>query len=263
VFAAMIAPPSNTQIWSFTIPWSPAHPNPLTCFREPGQGEYDNIHITPYLGFDDPKTDDPSAPTAVSKFPWIEAPLAADEVIHLHWRWGTPTPDEAINNHTPPEGFRGWEDLPTNPKSPPPRANKIDGAPLIPPNHSLRIKIARSDVVGDNTNDPSTPPAAMTKDAVTVWYMPIAHQPTIGTPSQFFGQGFGLALHLEKLTSLIANEEKFELLTHKFPKPNYHNFRWTSSGQQRIPNGEPALSQNMLSIPGAPSNPSVTPSTPP
>jgi len=251
---------------SFTIPWSPAN-NPLTCYREPGQGEYDNIHITPYLGFDDPTTDDPSAPRAASNYPWIEAPLAADEVIHLHWRWGSSVPTQAQHNNTPPQGFMGWGDLPTTPGSPPPEANQLAGAPLIPPNQSLRLKVTRSDAVGDNTNDPSGSPAVMTTDAVTVWYMATSHQPAIGTASQFFGQGFALAMYLEMLGTWPKTLQNWELLTKNTFAHNYHNFRWTTTGgKQRIPFvqfGEPAISRNQLNIPGAPTNGSVTPSTGP
>ena len=260
---------------SFAIPWSPAFPSgdsspggTLTCFRESGQGEYDNIHITPYLGFDDPTTDDPTKPTAASIFPWIEAPLAADEVIHLHWRWGTGIPTQAIHNNTSPDGFRGWETSPTPPNNAP-QSNKIDGAPLIPPNQSLRVKVARSDAAGDNTDDPSSPPAFITTDAVTVWYMATAHQPAIGTYSQFFGQGFGLAMHLEPLSAFGLKQENWELLTHNAllgqTIPNYHDYRW-NGGKQRIPltsQGDITVSRNMLNLPGAPSSPLVTPSTSP
>jgi hypothetical protein len=233
----------------FTIPWSPAmfvgSSIDMTCYREPGQGEYDNIHITPYLGFDDPTTDDPTAATAATNYPWIEAPLAADEAIHLHWRWGSAVPAGAQNVGVSPAEFMGWQDLPAASNSPPPRPNQIAGAPLIPPNQSLRIKVTcgpSAGAVGDNTNDPSSSsPAKMTTDAVTVWYMATAHQPSIGTYSQFFGQGFGLAMHMETLTSFVAEEDNWELLTYNLVKPNYHNFRWNSFGQQRVPNGEPAL----------------------
>jgi hypothetical protein len=255
---------------SFTIPWSPASPflNPLnngtlTCYREPGQGEYDNLHITPYLGFDDPKQEDPTKTTAPTEFPWIEAPIAADEVIHLHWRWGTGVPGGATKS---PQDFKGWGDLPTAPNAPPPRPNKIEGAPLIPPNQSLRIKVARSDAAGsgDNTNDPSSAPATMTKMAVTVWYMATVHQPVIGSASQFFGQGYGLAMYMETLKTWAADEENWELLTGNLVKPNYHNFRWTNGGQQRVPNGEPALSRNKLTnLSSATWNDPVTLSTSP
>jgi hypothetical protein len=247
---------------SFTIPWATAETNPLMCYREPGQGEYDNIHITPYLGFDDPNTDDPSAPTAMSIFPWIEAPLAADEVIHLHWRWGSAIPTQAAHNNTDPKGFEGWQDQPAAPGSSPPLPNQIAGAPLIPPNQSLRIKVTCNNATGDNTNDPSSAPAAITKDAVVVWYMATAHQPAIGTPVQFFGQGFGLAMYMETIgKGRVLSLNNWELLVHNTflgqTVPNYHDFRWnpTGGGKQRIPFvqfGEPAISRNQLSIPGAP-----------
>jgi hypothetical protein len=251
---------------SFTIPWSPVQADlgflapGLTCYREPGQGEYDNIHITPYIGFDDPMTDDPSHPTVLaSKYPWIEAPVAADEVIHLHWRWGS-----AVGS-APPADFLGWQDLSAGSV---PLPNKVLRAPLIPPNQSLRIKVAAS--TDDTADPPSSTPLPMTTNAVTVWYMATAHHPAIGTYSQFFGQGFGLAMYLETLGYIEAN---WELLTHDVVKPNYHKVRWTgglaSTGQQRVPNGEPSLSRNKLSLRPtttvppplgfANSNPTVTP----
>jgi hypothetical protein len=58
----------------FDIHWRGAS-GLLACYREPGQGEYDNLHISPYLGFDDPVLPDPVTPTL---YPLVEAPLAAD-----------------------------------------------------------------------------------------------------------------------------------------------------------------------------------------
>jgi hypothetical protein len=142
----------------------------------------------------------------------------------------------------------------------------VNGAPLIPPNHSLRIKVARSDSVGDNTNDPGATPAQMTTNAVTLWYMITAHQPPIGTYSQFFGQGFGLAMYLTPLDTppLMRKETNSDLLTKGVSFPNYHSMRWHPTlHQQRVPNGDSGLSRNMLNVPGAPSLATVTPATPP
>jgi hypothetical protein len=113
------------------------------------------------------------------------------------------------------------------------------GAPLIPPNQSLRIKVTRCDAIGDNTNDPSASPATLTTDAVTAWYMATAHQPPIGSYSQFFWQGFGLAFHLETLSALVS-DDNWELLSHNTVLLvgillNNYDFCRNSSAKQRIP----------------------------
>lgn len=177
-------------------------------------------------------------------------------MIHLHWRWGTTVPTEAVHNNTDPGQFRGWGDLVAG--APAPKANKISGAPLIPPNQSLRIKVTCNNATGDNTNDPSASPAPITTDAVVVWYMATAHQPAIGTPAQFFGQGFGLAMYMETIGTWPLTEDNWELLTQHGLSPNYHNFRWKpNTGKQRVPFvqfGETGISRKNLKIPSAPQN---------
>jgi hypothetical protein len=268
---------------SFAIPWSPSDysvtlPDSTTvaglkCVREPGQGEYDNIHVSPYLGFDDPASGNPSS----GAYPLIEAPGAADEVIHMHWRWGRPAVAGADQVRVSSLPFKGWGDETD------PRPNQLEGAPLIPPNQSLRIKLGK--FPSDDTSDPpdgsTAAPSAITKDAVTVWYMPTAHAPKIGTLTQFCGHGYALAVRLIDYTNVIFVPvplspgtfiPRVDYLTNADflgnplnpLKPSYHRNRWTYFGhQQRVPNGDPKLSRNKLNIPGAPQLDSVIPAKPP
>jgi hypothetical protein len=60
------------------------------------------------LGYDDPFQIQPTAPTGI---PLVEAPIAADEIIHMHWRWGSSNPRRA---GTHAKHFMGWSDEPNS-----------------------------------------------------------------------------------------------------------------------------------------------------
>jgi hypothetical protein len=148
------------------------------------QGEYDNLHIHPYVGFDDPagagKTDDQGKPM-------VEAPIAADECVHLHWRWGKNLPGSAITPNLA-KALRGY--------SKDNQPNFTDGAPLIPANQTLRIKISKSrltaaEAAKDNSDDSSE---ALDISATGVWYCAVVANPAPSAMNLFFGHGYAVSL---------------------------------------------------------------------
>lgn len=231
---------------SFDVHWDGAA-KVLTCFREPGQGEYDNLHISPYLGFDDPNNADPAGPA--TDYPLVEAPIAADETIHLHWRWGTANPDRADNvKKKSGATFKGWSDgWPSEPG--PSEPNQVDGAPLIPAHHSLRIKVARAWPLGtDDATGPANTTTPLDPMKIAVWYSTIAHSPPLGALTQFFGHGYSLAYYLIPITAMggILEIKNWELLTGNH---GYHAFRWNNANaKQRVPSASdvPDITQNKL-----------------
>lgn len=251
-FDAVVHPrrPRATPRPMFKVFW-PGSKNVLKCYREPGQGEYDNLHVSPYLGFDDPSHFDPSG--AATEYPLVEAPLAGDEMIHLHWRWGPANPGRAEKEGLHPDAYKGWSDGPNS------RPNTTPGAPMIPAHHSLRIKVARAwPPFDDNADNPPNQPAYLDTDRIAVWYSTIAHRPKLGTPTQFFGQGYSLGYYLRPATSWGLTIENWELLTNTgYPpllsirKPGYHDLRWKYSltdPMQRVPGPSeiPEITRNML-----------------
>jgi hypothetical protein len=246
----------------------------LVCERFPGQGEYDNVHIPPYVGFDDPAsadaTGDPSRPL-------VEAPLAADEVMHLHWRWGVPVPQGAVSSGHPElaPSLKGYG--PPDPLHPGGVANTLPGAPLIPANQSLRIKIARPAVTPEvETAAPSA--NQLNPERTVVWYAAMVHDPPNRMYTQFFGHGFGLAYRFQPQTVQVPivgtvtktfTQTNADLLdgTGTSFVPNYHDFRWTPSTtfvHQRVPTSlsVPGLSKNRLGIPGDPNQGDFPPPPP-
>lgn len=214
----------------------------LPCQRVGGQGEFDNIHIHPWVGFDDPSD---AANTGQTNIALIEAPLAADEVIHLHWRWGVPIPvAAATNTHLTPtdrdtlaRSFRGY--------SAQGDANVLDGGPLIPPSQSLRVKIAHPQHdVADATGGPLDPTQTV------VWYSPTFHVPANHGYTQFCGHGFSLAYRLKDLPTpfFLPDQHNADLLDAPSLLLSYHELRWNSGGAQRVPTASslPGLSRNRL-----------------
>jgi hypothetical protein len=68
---------------SFTPPSDVGQKKEFEIARCDRQGEFDNLHIHPYVGFDDPAG---AGKTGDQTKSMVEAPIAADECIHLHWR---------------------------------------------------------------------------------------------------------------------------------------------------------------------------------
>jgi hypothetical protein len=251
-FDAVVYPRSKTNTDRFVVQWPGANyhlsalippqvndglrKGELDMFRTPGQGEFDNIHLHPYVGFDDPANAGASDDQSRAM---IEAPAAADEVIHMHWRWGKQIPSAAKPENA--HHFRGY--------SPEGMPQHEAGAPLIPPNQSLRIKIGRPE---ENIPVEPAPDQALSLDLsqTAVWYQARVHEPIFGEPSQFCVHGFGLAFHLDPFGP-VTNKD---LLGDPTVVPGYHNFRWTnvpipfSRNLQRIPSASdiPALARNRI-----------------
>ncbi len=289
VFDAVVFEDTPSSPQSFTINYSGAgtdlpSPGLLKCIRQPRQGEYDNLHISPYLGFDVPGQ--PDSETA-STYPFVEAPLAADEIVHLHWRWGTAAASRAVDGVG--TAFKGWSDLEPLPSPPGSRRrttapNAVPGRPLIPANQGLKIGLAL-----DNSEAPPSGQFQSFDNAqrIAVWYLPIAHFPALNQASQFFGQGFSLAYHfnpdsVKKWLGLV-HQDNWELLRHAevlngfhyvatdpnlasalalaiaaglpyvlLTVPGYHELRWNGD-KQRVPNADadPTLTVNMTGLPTA------------
>lgn len=250
-FDAVVFPRSDTNLKDCTITGpmalSASGVPPLTfgSNRAPGQGEFDNLHIHPFVGYDDPRS---AFGTTDQSHALVEAPLAADEVVHLHWRWGGTIPDSAVAAGHPElvPSFMGYTDVPDN------RPNLLPGAPLIPANQSLRIKIANP-----ASGSPDNPPTGSLDPTQTVvWYRPILHQPGQGKPSQFFGHGFGLAYRLDPFSLMWGKLHVTDTdLLDASILLNYHDLRWVGVGPgfQSIPT-TPAgsdLARNRLG-PGSP-----------
>jgi hypothetical protein len=190
----------------------------LLCQRVGGQGEFDNIHIHPWVGLDDPTGAGKADPASAAL---VEAPLAADEVIHMHWRWGTFIPDAAKDDENLARSFRGYDVSGI--------ANVLSGAPLIPPSLSLRVKIA------DPNHDVSDPTKGLLDPRATaVWYSPIYHNPLNHGYTQFCGHGFAFAYRLKDLVKGLSVTNA-NLLDDPSVVFSYHSVRWASAGQQRIP----------------------------
>jgi len=207
----------------------------LECYRALGQGEFDNVHVHPYVGFDNPNG---ATKNDAANVNMVEAPIAADEVIHMHWRWGTKLPATADTPELARE-MRGY-----NLKGEP---NQDDGAPQLPPNQSLRIKVARprldaASAADDNGKDPpaNTP---LDRDAIALWYLPVAHRPDYLGVIPFCGHGFGLAYEW-KGKAIASNDDLLDDPTAAF---SYHSLRW-NDGKQRIPTAStlPGLSRNRI-----------------
>jgi hypothetical protein len=207
----------------------------LQCQRVGGQGEFDNVHIHPWVGFDDPSSASGTNPASPSL---VEAPLAADEVIHMHWRWGVgisqgvndsdfPSPADAENLRRSFLGYDPNGNLP----------NSLAGAPLIPSNQSLRVKIAAPNHdVSDPTGGPLDPASTV------VWYSPTFHTPQNGGYTQFCVHGFACAYRLKGLSKLGFTEKNSHLLDDPFPPQfSYHDLRWNGSSKQQIAIASTAL----------------------
>ncbi len=267
-FDAVVYPRSATNTREFTVNWPGAWPTPiaipnplrngrLKVVRAPGQGEYDNLHIHPYLGFDDPRG---AGETTNRNFALIEAPLGGDEVLHMHWRWGLHLPATASDPHLA-QNIMGYSADPNDPQP----WHKVPGAPLIPANQSLRLKISRPDEQDDKEWD---------HERTGVIYRATAHDMELGKPAPFFAHGFGLAFHLEQLLleDTITNRD---LLDRGFfplggpvvaPGSSYHAFRWATFALsapadrrlwQRVPYAGdiPNLSRNRLGVPSVTGEP--------
>lgn len=214
--------------------------SPMLCSRVNGQGEFDNIHIHPWVGFDDPSG---ASATADQTHALVEAPLAADEVIHMHWRWGVPIPEAAkTQGERLARTFRGYsaQGVP----------NVQNGAPLIPPNQSLRMKISHPQ---HDVNDPTGGP--LDRSQTVVWYSPTFHNPQNRGYTQFCGHGFAYAYRLRDLIPPFIGPAvtNADLLDDPLVAPSYHSVRWNGSAAQKVPTASkvPGLSRNRLG-PGSP-----------
>jgi hypothetical protein len=199
---------------------------PLKCVRVGGQGEFDNVHIHPWVGFDDPLSASGTNPASPAL---VEAPFAADEAIHMHWRWGVGIPQGVRDGPGAEDlrrSFRGYE----------PRgnvANSLPGAPLIPSNQSLRVKIAAPN------HDVSDPTGGPLDSATTVlWYSPVFNAPQNGAYTQFCGHGFAYAYRFKGL-SIGLTMTNADLLDDPLIVPCYHSVRWDNQlvpfNKQRVP----------------------------
>jgi hypothetical protein len=252
VFPDTLANTSAFQCVETQIALAPGNPNttiPITTTlnvqRAPRQGQFDNVHIHPFVGADPPGRN------------LVEAPLAADEVIHMHWRWGAGVPSAALQgNRELATQFMGYSS--TGP-------NEIAGAPLIPFGQSLRIKIGRAHApaADDNSGASSAP---LTTDAVVVWYSPTMNHMVPRKLTQFMGHGFGLAYRLRDLVPIVfgtplpfAAVSNSDLLGDTAATGmTYHDFRWSllvpGFPQQRVftASAQPGLSLNRTGLPGDP-----------
>jgi hypothetical protein len=126
------------------------------------QGAYDNLHVSAYHGLDH------------HGFHLSPAPFCADVCMHLHWRWGTVATSAANNMQI----FLGWGTGKLDQG-----ANTILGAPLIPPNQHLGLKVTkRNDSEG------------------VVDYVVTVYEPGIGERQVFLEQGLGLAFNYNGLS---------------------------------------------------------------
>lgn len=230
---AVVHPRSARNAMPFSVSWPPATTSfipgmgvsgVLTCIRHEGQGEFDNVHIHPYVGFDDPSG---SAATFQSGHAMVEAPTAADEAIHLHWRWGEFVPSTAVDPASDPAKYRGYSNNAAGNQP-----NVEDGAPLIPANHSLRVRV-----------DASMP------GQTTVVYRPRVHGLNNHGTTQFCGHGFSLSYRLNPTGPLlpVTNSDLLGSPSGAYREVCYHGFRWTG-GEQRIPEAptKPGLSKNRI-----------------
>jgi hypothetical protein len=264
----VVYPRTATDSREFTVNWQAAWPTGvvvqdprrmgrLKVVRVPGQGEFDNLHIHPYLGFDDPRG---AGETTNRSFALTEAPLGGDEMVHMHWRWGLHLAKTAASEHLA-RTIMGYSADPTDPEP----WHKVPGAPLIPANQSLRIKICRPD---EDDNKP------WDHERTGVIYRATAHEVEFGKPSQFCGHGLGLAFHLEELlfNATITNQDLLGLGFRPLGSPvaapgsSYHSFRWATFVLsapndrrlwQRVPwaGDIPGLSRNRLGVPSVKGEP--------
>jgi len=267
-FDAVVYPRSAANRQEFTVNWPGAWPTPISVpnplrsgrlkvTRVPGQGEFDNLHVHPYVGFDDPRG---AGETTNRSFSLVEAPLGGDEVVHMHWRWGADLHNSAADPHLAHNILGYSSDL-----SDPAPWHKEPGAPLIPANQSVRIKLSRPD------EDDTKP---WDHERTGMLYSATVHEPEFGKPNPFFIHGLGLAFHFEELLldTLIKNQELLGLgftpLNSPAPLPgtSYHALRWaTFLGfapddrrlWQRVPwaGDIPGLSRNRLGVPSVKGEP--------
>lgn len=103
---------------------APSQTNPaITVSKLPRQGAYDNVHITPPMGFD---SQNPQQKV-------IAAPFCGDLCLHLHFRWGVDGVDNlAVSNK---QRFKGWS------LGAGARSGELLGTPLSPPNQHVQISL--------------------------------------------------------------------------------------------------------------------------
>lgn len=95
-----------------------------TISKSPRQGAYDNIHTHGDMGMHQP----PNA-----SVPRIMAPFCLQYCVHMHWRWGVEAATLAKLPFGPDEkDFFGWSAE---------ESLAVKGAPMIPLNQELRIKV--------------------------------------------------------------------------------------------------------------------------
>ncbi|NHH98694.1 hypothetical protein DYY66_1987 [Candidatus Nitrosotalea sp. FS] len=121
------------------------------------QGTFDNVHVSAFHGLDS------------RGFYKTPAPFCAELCLHLHWRWGMSavSPVGNIKSY-----FMGWG----NGKLDQGAATTI-GAPLIPPNQHLDVKVSRS-IAGNEAE---------------INYIVTAYNPSFNEQQVFLEQGVGFA----------------------------------------------------------------------
>jgi hypothetical protein len=104
---------------------SPVPQPALRHRRYARQGVWDNIHVTAPMGTD-----------AKGRL-IVSAPVCADKCFHLHWRWGVDGVKAPTIFVQEPELYYGWAEKGGT------RSHAEAGAPLIPPNQHLEVKLER------------------------------------------------------------------------------------------------------------------------
>lgn len=128
----------------------------MTVEKLPRQGAFDNVHINPDMGTD----------TRSNKI--VAAPFCGDLCLHLHWRWGEVT----LVGSPWRKNFLGWGDGHLDRG-----AHTLAGAPLIPPNQKLWIKLDKQ------------------TGKTSIRYDVTAHDPDFDAYQVFMEQGIGVAFN--------------------------------------------------------------------
>ena len=236
VFDAVIFPSTKTNDTVFTLNW-PLGKGTLQCKREMRQGEYDNLHIHPYVGFDDPAADKGRADQTHAM---IEAPIGNDEVVHMHWRWGTKLALPGKAKVQP--DFAGF-----NANDEP---NQWAGNPLLPWRQSLKIRLTHPDtkIAWTDADTWTSTGKALDPKRTSVWYCAVAHTPDYNSLVQFFGHGFGLGYQFKGAGTWPFSITAEDLLGWPKWALCYHSLRWNGDGVQRVPSesDKPGLSRNNI-----------------
>lgn len=130
----------------------------INLVKKKRQGYYDNIHVHGKMHQQTRRGDEHA-----------HAPFCVHSCVHLHWRWSDLNASIAgMASHPDPSAFMGWA---WHRRSNSWRASSRPGAPLIPPNQSLKIAVTGPSATMSSSGQVANSSQSLQSDEKMIWYM--------------------------------------------------------------------------------------------